>query len=288
LYVLGQIRFDKPVRLLPHTTRALYCHSGLPDDLGIQYQSYKKTDVVAADDHIVIRPGLGHTGAEPFDETHGWYRAYRALAGSLTYTVRRKGWSPFEHKIFPAPLKDAVLSLLLCQNQDHYLRSKSASGGNTPMSRQPSLDSMSPSGSSNHKQLQQDREEEGPVLKISAADPSYVPPFRVQQLSAIPSAVSTGPGRRHDAIGDGRADAMAAEVMQQLREACRGRRISELPIFVIYHILEYLVRALRTVVVPLYLGRIATIAVRTIRSSAYIFLDTLSAALGLVRGAVRV
>jgi hypothetical protein len=145
-----------------------------------------------------------------------------------------------------------VLSLLLCQNQDHYLRSKSASGGNTPMSRQPSLDSMSPTGSSNHKQLQQDREEEGPVLKISAADPSYVPPFSVQQPSAIPSPVSTvgaGPGRRQDAIGDGRADMMAAEVMQQLREACRGRRISELPIFVIYHILEYLVSAMQSLLV---------------------------------------
>jgi hypothetical protein len=28
--------------------------------------------------------------------------------------------------------------------------------------------------------------------------------------------------------------------MQRLREACRGRRISELPVHVLYHILEYL------------------------------------------------
>ena len=32
-----EIKFDKPIRLLPHTRRAIYCHSGLPDDLGIQY-----------------------------------------------------------------------------------------------------------------------------------------------------------------------------------------------------------------------------------------------------------
>ena len=34
--------------MLPHTRRGFYCHSGLPDDLGIQYQSYPTKDTVVA------------------------------------------------------------------------------------------------------------------------------------------------------------------------------------------------------------------------------------------------
>jgi hypothetical protein len=108
------------VKLLPHQRRALYCHSGLPDDLGIQYQSYSKRDVVAADQFLTIWPGLGHTGSEPFDEVHGWYRAFRALAGMLSYTAEYKGWSPFEHRMFPRALRRAVKALLLCQNHERY------------------------------------------------------------------------------------------------------------------------------------------------------------------------
>lgn len=91
-----QIPFSTPVKLEPHRRRALYCHSGLPDDLGtkkywggndfiflhlfyvglmlylgIQYQSYHVGDIVASDEHITLHPGLGHTGSEPFDEVHG-------------------------------------------------------------------------------------------------------------------------------------------------------------------------------------------------------------------------
>ena len=33
-----RIRLDAPVTLLPHTTRGVYIHSSLPDDLGLQYQ----------------------------------------------------------------------------------------------------------------------------------------------------------------------------------------------------------------------------------------------------------
>ena len=35
-------RFSQGLTILPHRTIALYVHSGLPDDLGIQYQSYDK------------------------------------------------------------------------------------------------------------------------------------------------------------------------------------------------------------------------------------------------------
>eukprot|EP01038_Epipyxis_sp_PR26KG_P012587 gene12587-16879_t len=111
-----EIKFDKSVKLMPHTRRAIYCHSGLPDDLGIQYQSFTKSDIIADDEYITIHPGLGHTGSSPFDDQHGWYRAYRGLAGSVKYTMKWKGWSIFEHQIFPIPLKNAVKALLLCQN----------------------------------------------------------------------------------------------------------------------------------------------------------------------------
>jgi hypothetical protein len=44
------------VTLLPHQQRGLYCHSSLPDDLGIQYQSYQsKESIVAANE---VRPTL--------------------------------------------------------------------------------------------------------------------------------------------------------------------------------------------------------------------------------------
>lgn len=98
----------------PHQRRAFYAHSGLPDDLGIQYQSYRRTDIVAQDEYIRLLPGLGHTGSTPFDENQGWYRSYRGLAGAVSYHVRWKGWTPVEHAIFPTPLREAVRTMLLC------------------------------------------------------------------------------------------------------------------------------------------------------------------------------
>ena len=47
--------------MLPGQIVALYLHSGLPDDLGIQYQTYNRNEIVAEDDHIALMPGLGHT-----------------------------------------------------------------------------------------------------------------------------------------------------------------------------------------------------------------------------------
>lgn len=62
----------------------------------------------------MLHPGLGHTGSEPFDDHQGWYRSYRGPAGSVQYHARWKGWSPFEHLIFPKPLRTAVITMLLC------------------------------------------------------------------------------------------------------------------------------------------------------------------------------
>ena len=59
--LLVQIMFRKPIVILPGSTCAIYIHSSLPDDLGLQYQSYRRGDVVADDEHLTIFPGLGHT-----------------------------------------------------------------------------------------------------------------------------------------------------------------------------------------------------------------------------------
>jgi len=109
-----EIKFDVPVVLLPHSRRGLYVHSGLPDDLGIQYQSYGQSDVVAEDDHVVLLPGVGHTGSTPFDEQNGWYRSYRGLSGSISYSRKAKGWHPHCHQLFPLPLRESVRQMLLC------------------------------------------------------------------------------------------------------------------------------------------------------------------------------
>jgi len=111
-----EIPFNRPVTLLPNSINAFYCHSSLPDDLGIQYQTYRKDDIIAEDDHISIHPGVGHTGSEPFDETNGWYRSYRGLSGIVNYKCRIKGWTITSHKLFPKVLKKSIIQMLLCNN----------------------------------------------------------------------------------------------------------------------------------------------------------------------------
>jgi hypothetical protein len=128
---LTEIKLDIPLCLLPHERKAIYCHSGLPDDLGIQYQSYERGRIFAKDEHISLIAGLGHTGSEPFETTNGWYRNWRGMAGRVSYRPKLKGWNPFENSIFPAPLKEAVRTMLLTHNR--------CSG----LNRQMSLDSTS-------------------------------------------------------------------------------------------------------------------------------------------------
>jgi hypothetical protein len=64
---------------------------------------------------IVTR--VGHTGSEPFDQHHGWYRAWRGLAGAVVYKAKRKGWKPSEHILFPQEMKRSLLTLLCCQQR---------------------------------------------------------------------------------------------------------------------------------------------------------------------------
>ncbi len=112
----------------PHERKALYCHSNLPDDLGIQYQSYQDGIPFAQDHHIRLYPGLGHTGSNPFDQINGWYRSNRGLAGCLSYLVQWKGWTPFTHHQFTPSLKQAVLTMLLCQNHLNHRSSTELQG----------------------------------------------------------------------------------------------------------------------------------------------------------------
>lgn len=128
----------------PHQRRALYCHSGLPDDLGIQYQSYAKTDVIGEDDHLRLLPGLGHTGSEPFDDVNGWYRSYRGIAGTVHYHMRWKGWTPERHREFPEELREAVRTMLLCNVDSAMARSMSLLYGGP--AQQPTITTTSVGG----------------------------------------------------------------------------------------------------------------------------------------------
>jgi hypothetical protein len=104
-----EIKFDKPVTLLPGTTRGIYVHSALPDDLGLQYQSTTRGGEIAdEDEHIRIIPGVGHTSSIPFDREYGWYRYPRSLAGRLGYEATLRTWAPRYHTQFPDPLQTAV------------------------------------------------------------------------------------------------------------------------------------------------------------------------------------
>lgn len=47
-----EIVFEKPVVLLPGTTRGIYVHSALPDDLGLQYQTTRGAEIADEDEHI--------------------------------------------------------------------------------------------------------------------------------------------------------------------------------------------------------------------------------------------
>jgi hypothetical protein len=59
----------------------------------------------------------GWQGSEPFDEVHGWYRAYRGLAGSVGYRCRRKGWTIEEHRTFPEELREGVRAVLMARRR---------------------------------------------------------------------------------------------------------------------------------------------------------------------------
>lgn len=185
-----EIPFESSVKLLPNTIRGFYCHSSLPDDLGIQYQSYSRHDIIAEDDAISIHPGLGHTGSIPFDETHGWYRSFRGLAGSVQYKKRLKGWQLQEHSDYPVVMKDAIKETLLC-NGHLFIR------------RQRSQSSSEASGS----------------------------PMKMQRLESDDS----------EACNDGDMTISRLSSISNSTD-CTKKDLGCLPVLVVYHIFEYMVR----------------------------------------------
>lgn len=113
-----EIWLDKPFKIQPHARHAFYCHSDLPDDLGILYQSCRKDSITVQDEHVQILPGLGHCGHRPFGNRStdgGWYRSNRTIAGTVRYRSKLKGWNMEEHKVFPPPMRAAVATMLKAQ-----------------------------------------------------------------------------------------------------------------------------------------------------------------------------
>jgi len=113
-----ELRLAQPVHLLPHQTRALFVHSDLPDDLGVQYMEYRggdAPDIVGEDACVRLLPGLGFTGQVPFDTRNhaGWYRPNRGPAGALSYAAQPLRWTLARHREFPAALRAAVRAVLL-------------------------------------------------------------------------------------------------------------------------------------------------------------------------------
>jgi hypothetical protein len=127
--VPAEIAFDRPVRIKPGQIRALYVHSALPDDLGIQYQSFRGADIIAQDDIVTLLPGVGHTGPRPFNS--GWYRGPRGLAGAISYTALLRTWTPLTHHEAPLSMRAAAATVsgdyphTLLQQADSHSRALS-------------------------------------------------------------------------------------------------------------------------------------------------------------------
>jgi len=113
-----EVKLNTPLTVLPHHTIGLYVHSALPDDLGIQYQSYHRQGPFAQDDNMALYPGLGFTGMRPFDTRAGWYRLNRGLTGQLSYFAVPCRWRLNTHSMFPKAVKATVRTLLLCQRRE--------------------------------------------------------------------------------------------------------------------------------------------------------------------------
>jgi hypothetical protein len=176
-----EIRFNEPFKMMPHSRHAFYCHSGLPDDLGIQYQSCRKDTVSASDDHVAIMPGLGHCGSTPFGNRNtdgGWYRSYRTLAGSVRYRSALKGWNMREHTIFPTAMKQAVYAMLLAQKATPTRIDASRSLPGSP--RVPSAPEMQRASSapveSTHEKGEEGEEDDVLSPRVSPSGQIIIPP----------------------------------------------------------------------------------------------------------------
>ena len=131
-----EIFFDESFTLLPHERKAFYCHSGLPHDLGIQYQSIRAGVVSCQDECMAILPGLGHCGSTPFDGDDGWFRHARSPCGMVRYKAKMKGYHVRDHKIFPLGMREAAKTLLGCYYSARMAR-RSPLSSSSPRYRPP-------------------------------------------------------------------------------------------------------------------------------------------------------
>ena len=67
----------------------------------------------AQDEFLTVVPGIGHTGSEPFENYHGWYRAIRGPCGAVRYDAILRTWTAPTHREFPLALRKLTSSVIL-------------------------------------------------------------------------------------------------------------------------------------------------------------------------------
>lgn len=236
---------------------------------GIQYQSYDKHSIVAQSEHIRVSSGLGHTGSEPFDDQHGWYRSYRGLAGALTYRARRKAWDVSCHATFPSPLRQAVVTMLLC----HQRNNNNNNNGNNNNSSSRTIQ-YPPNASSSASAYAAGTW--NPASSSSMEQPSHSPPVsspsssgsnKIRRLSgsffgrsrsrSSSNSSSGGGGGNNDDTGGGTMMVDEKETTGSASPIARPRtgsssssvscaenvsHLSRLPLHTIYYIMEFMVK----------------------------------------------
>jgi len=114
-----EMKLLHPVLLPSGVKKGFYIHVEVDHDRGLLYQSYKRFDEeIASDGLLKIFPGKGHTSNFPFDESGGWWRTVRGLAGSVTYRTIRKTWHWKTHRQFPKEFRNVIVTLLLCKSRE--------------------------------------------------------------------------------------------------------------------------------------------------------------------------
>jgi len=196
---------------------------------------------VAESNYIIIYPGLGHTGSTPFDDTHGWYRSFRALAGSVSYTAECKGWSPFEHHIFPYVLKQSVLTLLLCQNANSlFLTNDNNNNNNNNSSSSYAIVSNRLIMNNNRKNKNNNYDRNFPpskknILNNYADDSCFNAKANYENCDNNDNVL---------AVMNKKKDSMCIK---------SSLNITNLPVFVIYYIMEFMVSQVMITTVSFYL-----------------------------------
>jgi hypothetical protein len=179
-------------------------------------------------------------------------RSYRGLAGAITYRARRKGWSIDSHPAFPRQLQDAVVTMLLC----HQRRRRHCSNSNTGSSKRrvtsPSS-SVSPSSSAYPDRHSANRDngdsDTSPKFtnKIRRLSESMFGRSRSNSANSMNSTGSTK--REHSTHMDDDGDEVAVRAGSMSGDANGDKSVpplSRLPQHTVYYIMEFMVRAPRS------------------------------------------